>query len=196
MIRALILLLAVIFSSAQVKGQEKDMVLTAGYFAPYGIQFGAKVGASVNWKSWEAEAKGDRQRIQRLNINPQLSYFVFPNVQRNILTNVELVYQTNRSDKRFRPMASVGLGYLLAWQRQDGTVNLSNGDITFNSETLHYFAPTLNIGFDVIPKKQIGYYLKGFYGRKFTSQEGNTALFGLELGLTYTINKKKEANDT
>ena len=82
---------------------------------------------------------------------------------------------------------SIGAGYLLARQKQGGTVNLGTGEIEDDVESLHYFLPTVNAGFRLIPKKKVGYYFKLFYGRKITGQQEDSVFFGLETGVNFNI---------
>ena len=84
-------------------------------------------------------------------------------------------------------MASIGLGYLLSRQKQGGSVHLGTGEITYDVQSIGYFTPTLNTGFDLKPRKVAGYYLRGFYGRKMTTYQENAAIFGLETGLIFNI---------
>lgn len=174
----------------RVSAQKDDPTLSLGYFAPYGVQFGAKGTASFHLKDWHHKTSNDSTKTQQLNISPGIGYFVFPSVQRNYLLNVETIYQLRNSTKRFTPMASIGIGYLLSRQKLGGSVNLATGDITYDVETLHHFLPTLNIGFNIVPRKTIGYYLKGFFGRKFTADRANSSFFGLETGLTWYLKRK------
>ncbi len=173
-----------------ISGQERSTELSVGYFAPYGLQFGGKIGASFNYKQWKLNAEDGAAPIHKLNINPQLGYFVNPDVQQNVLFNTELSYQRKKANKRFAPIAALGLGYLLAFQQLGGTVNLANGQIHTEKETLHYFTPTLNLGFEVEPKKSIGYYFKLFYGRKFGAQRVDSSIFGVEFGMLLKMKKK------
>jgi len=128
-------------------------------------------------------------RQHKLYINPEFAYFQYPNVQHNFLFNAELEYQYAHPTKRFTPLASVGWGYLLARQRQGGSVNLGTGDITYDVASIGYFLPTLNVGFRIRPKKTFGYYLKGFYGRKWSTQRDGSAFFGLENGIVLNLFK-------
>jgi|GEM_PF-1195010 len=176
--------------------QNDPASLSVGYFAPYGIQLGGKLGASFQVGQWPQENEATAERIHKLKIQPQVGYFTYPQVQHNFVLNCEAVYLRTRPGRRFTPLASVGLGYWMARQRQGGSVNLGSGEITYDVENLHYITPTLNIGFEIAPKKVIGYYLKGFAGRKIGLGEPSAGLFGLEAGLTFQLTKKDDTNDT
>ena len=179
-----------IFLANYSMGQANSNTLSIGYYAPYGIQFGAKLGASFTLKNWDKESESSR--VSKLSVQPQISYFVFPDVQHNVLLNNEIVYSLHKVDKRFFPMVSVGTGYLLAIQNTDGSVNLATGDISNNTETLHYFLPTFNLGFGIAPKKSIGFYTKAFYGHKIGSISENEAFFGIDLGILIQLQKRNQ----
>lgn len=189
MTRVSLLLILLAWGTGLFAQKDKPAVFL-GYFAPYGSQFGGKAAVSFHVKNWKKEDQTEARRTHQFYLSPQFGYFVFPSVQRNYLFNLESVYQRTRPNKRFAPTASVGLGYLLARQQQEGAVHLGTGEITYEVTSLHYFTPTIGLGFNIIPKKVIGYYLKGFYGRKITSQQENAAIFGLEGGLIFNVGYK------
>ncbi|NQX91320.1 MAG: hypothetical protein HRT74_04150 [Flavobacteriales bacterium] len=169
---------------------QKDSVsFSLGYFAPYGIQVGGKVGTTIPLQSWDVS--GNELVSHHLRISPQIGYFFFPEVQHNFFGNVETSVLRVNSKKRLAPFAGIGLGYIVARQRQGGSVHLGTGEITYDVKTIGYFTPTLNIGFEILPKNWIGYYVKGFYGGKFTSEEANSAIFGLEFGVSAFINPQQ-----
>lgn len=177
-------------SSLTINAQRDTTSFSLGYFAPYGTHIGSKAGLSFNLKNWEPQKAGKKDRIHKLNLSPQIGYFFFSKVQHNYLINFEASYQSTSPGKRFSPLASVALGYLMARQKQGGAVSLATGDITYDVKTIHYFTPTVNLGFTISTKRNIGYYLKGFCGRKITTQQANSALFGLELGISAKIKRK------
>lgn len=162
--------------------------LTVGFFAPYGVQYGGKVAWAFTLKDY---TKIGRSRVDQLRFSPQVSYFVFPEVQRNVLINGAFLYQRLQPEKALAPMAALGFGYLLARQNQEGTVNLGTGEIDFVTESRHSFVPTLGLGVLINPQKRFGFYLKGFYGRKITAQYEDGAFFGLNFGLRLAFISKK-----
>ena len=180
----LIPLVCCIVFTANLKLKAQAPPIYISYCAPYAIQTGGKIGTSFDLKQWESKTKKDISKTHRLQFSPQLAYFAFPTVQQNLLVNSELIYRYNKSDKRFYPKAGIALGYLWANQKKEGTVNLGTGEISYESENLHYFVPTLNLGFGGDPKKHIGYFFNAFYGRKFSAQAENDAFFGLEFGIS------------
>lgn len=83
------------------------------------------------------------------------------------------------------------MGYLLAFQRQDGSLNLGTGEIDYRYDASNYLLTTLNIGLGVAPKKHLGYYFKATHGRKLSIQNANAAFVGISTGLIVTFNSKK-----
>ncbi len=183
--------------SSSVLAQNNNEEWQVGYFAPYISNMGGTVGYAFDLKELRDNSTEQRKSKQRLQILTQLGYFaqtnVFTqtNVSHNLLLNPELVYRWNKSDKRFFLTSSVGAGYLLAFQRQDGSLNLGTGEIDYRYQTLNYFLPTLNIGFGVDPKKRLGFYFKTTYGRKFSTQNANAGFFAISTGLILKFNSKK-----
>jgi hypothetical protein len=174
------------FAVAQNNNKEWQV----GYFAPYISNMGGTVGYAFDLKELEDNSKEKRKSKQRLQLLTQLGYFAQTNVSRNLLLNPELVYRWNKSDKRFFLTSSVGAGYLLAFQRQDGTLNLGTGEIDYRYDALNYFLPTLNLGLGVEPKKHLGFFFKATYGRKLSVQNANAAFVGLSTGLIIKFHPK------
>ncbi|MFN4000346.1 hypothetical protein [Algoriphagus sp.] len=177
--------------SSALVAQNSNKEWQVGYFAPYLSNMGGTVGYAFDLKELGDNSTEQRKSKQRLQILTQLGYFAQTNVSHNFLLNPELVYRWNKSDKRFFLTSSVGLGYLLAFQRQDGTLNLGTGKIIYRYDDLHYFLPSLNIGLGVDPKKHLGFYFKATYGRKLSIQNANAAFVGISTGLIVTFNSKK-----
>ena len=171
--------------SAQDNKNNKLSSIYVGYYAPYGNQFGARVGVAYPFKKWNTET-----RIKELNITPKLGYFVKPDIQQNYILDVALEYKWYKPSRKMQPKLGFSLGYLLSRQNVDGTVNLANGNINFRKRTLNAFVPTINFGFERKNEKLLSYYYSVFYGRKFLGQEVNSDFVGLEIGLIFNLSKK------
>lgn len=188
------ILLSVFFGvmSYAVVAQNSNKEWQVGYFAPYISNMGGTLGYAFDLK--EFGDNSNKQRISKhyLQILTQLGYFTQTNVSHNLLLNPELVYRWNKSDKRFFLTSSVGAGYLIAFQRQDGSLNLGTGKMDYRYDALNYFLPTLNLGLGVDPKKHVGFYFKATYGRKLSVQNANAAFLGLSTGLILKFNSKKK----
>lgn len=176
--------------SSTVLAQNENKEWQVGYFAPYISNMGGTLGYAFDLKELGDNSTEQRKSKQRLQILTQLGYFTQINISHNLLLNPELVYRWNKSDKRFFLTSSLGAGYLLDFQRQDGTLNLGTGEIEHRYDALNYFLPTLNLGFGVDPKKHLGFYFKATYGRKLSIQNADAAFVALSTGLIIKFHPK------
>ncbi len=161
----------------------------AGYFAPYLSHVGGMLGLALDLKEMGTPSgQGSTKRLQLLS---QLGYFTQVNVSKNILLQPDLVYKWNKQDSRFFLSAGVGAGYLLEFQRQEGTLDLASGEIDYRYKALHYFLPSLNAGLGLEPKKHFGFYLKATYGRKMAAQNAHAAFAALSAGLIFKFNSNE-----
>jgi len=174
----------------QLVAQKKDAEIQIGYFAPYITNIGGSIGFAFELKKWETTSTSNRIKLHRLQLLSQLSYFNHPGVTNNIFFNPEIIYKWRKSNKRFYLASSIGTGYLLSSQRQEGKLNLATGNLDYQNELRNYFAPNINLGFGVDPLKNIGFYFKTLYGRKFTMGADNAAFFGVSLGILIKIKSK------
>jgi hypothetical protein len=170
--------------------QNNNKEWQVGYFAPYISNMGCIVGYAFDLKELGDNPNEKRKNKQHLQILTQFGYFTQTNVSQNFLLNPELVYRWNKSDKRFFLTSSLGAAYLLAFQRQDGTLNLGTGGIEYRYDALNYFLPTLNLGLGVEPKKHLGIFFKATYGRKLSVQNANAVFVGLSTGLIIKFHLK------
>lgn len=177
--------------SSFVLAQNNNKEWQVGYFAPYISNMGGTVGYAFDLRELEDNSTEQRKSKHRLQVLTQLGYFTQANVSQNFLLNPELVYRWNKLDKRFFLTSSVGTGYLLSFQRQDGSLNLGTGETDYRYDALNYFLPSSNIGLGVDPKKHLGFYFKATYGRKLSIQNANAAFVGISTGLIVTFNSKK-----
>ena len=187
-----ICLLLIIWAGNPLIGQKTPVNLSTAYYAPYGVQYGFNLGVKIPFRQWPIETAMKNNRFYRLSFYPQLSYFVYPTVQRNIFLNQEWMISRHRMDKRFFSTLSIGTGYQLAWENQGGTVNLGSGDINNKREMEHQFVPTLNVGFGVDPEQKLGWYFKAFFGRRIVFNATNETYIGAELGLLFNLSKSNK----
>jgi hypothetical protein len=101
-----------------------------------------------------------------------------------------MVYRSNKKGKRFFMSSSIGLGYILSFQRQEETLNLGTGESTDSYESIHYFVPTVSAGIGIDPKKYPGFYLKASFGRKLSVQNAHDAFMSLAAGVIYRFTSK------
>jgi len=187
--RLLFLLIIILPLASNLAAQNKATELQVGYYTPYFANMGATVGYGIDVKNWEKVPENKRSKTHRLQLLPQLSYFNQPNTAHNLLLNPEIIYKWAKSGKRFYLASSIGTGYLLSFQRQEGAVSLSTGEIDYQNERLHFFVPNVNLGFGVDPRKRIGFYFKAFYGRKLSASQANAAFIGLSTGVLIKLSQ-------
>ena len=194
---SIVFLITFLFIGSQLHAQEIPTVennekyaIHLGYYAPFGLHMGIRLGLSYPFNLWTKETKEQETRMHRLDIINRVGYFVQPNIQRNFILDAALEYKWYTPNKKIHPKIGLGLGYMLARQNIGGSVNIANGGINFEKRSLHFFTPTASAGFEKNKEKPIGYYFNVFYGRKFTRQEVNSGFIGAELGLIVNIKKE------
>ena len=179
------ILLSIFIGLVSLSGvaQKKNGEWQFGYFAPYLTHVGgtAAFAFDLNVLGGDSNVKSKSEHF--LQISSQLGYFTQSKVSQNILLNPELVYRWKKSGKRFFLSSSVGTGYLLSFQRQDGVLNLGTGEIDYRYDALNYFLPNINLGLGLEPKKHLGFYLKATYGRKISVHNANAAFVGVSAGI-------------
>lgn len=182
-----VLYILALLISTNLMGQSSKMPISIGFFAPYGINLGLKVGTALELNKWE---NSDSDKFQTLSVSPQLGYFTYQsyeNISNTIAVETSLDYRRYTNNQSFYGLGAVGLGYHAELQRVDASVNVGTGAITHNTRTNHYFVPTAILGFGKVPVKRLGYYFKGFVGQRINPSVGNALLFGAELGLTFNV---------
>lgn len=170
--------------------QKKTSEWQVGYYAPYLSNMGGTVGFAFDLKESGQNSTERKKSIHRFQLLTQLGYFSQLKTSNNIILNQEMVYRWNKKDKRFFLTSSIGAGYLLSIQRQDGTLNLGTGEISYRNDAFNYFLPNVNLGLGTNHKKHFGFYLKATYGRKLSSQSPGTAFMGISTGLILKFNSK------
>jgi len=179
----LVTVLCLVLLSMPAWGQQQKTHFSLGYFAPHGVQMGAKLGAS-----FAVLEKETSKRKLILRAEPQLAYFVQLRVRQNTMLGGRLACE-RVGQKRFSPYLALGANYLFTTQRKEATVNLGSGEIEFHSEQRHHFLPVLSLGAKLRPQKHLGFYAEAFFGRNFTQEEANSGFFGAELGILWTFKK-------
>ena len=168
--------------------------ITVGYFGPYLIQPGVRVGTWFPIKHWTKTKDGRRGPITRtgsLFAGPQLAFFARPGNHLSVMASGELGYRIQRHDRKVHSAFAVGGGYLAAFQIVTIGVDLSTGDKSNTREMRHYFVPTLSyaLGHDVRPN--FGWFLKLSYGQKFSVPIESQAMVMLELGVSFRVGGRK-----
>ncbi len=179
----------VLLTSIQLSAQDASLPIHIGYYAPYGINPGLKIGTGFEIRQWENE----KEQLRTLSWSPQIgfwSYRVYDNqIHQTLVADVTLDYRYYASSKKIYGLAAVGLGYHATLERSTLGVNLGTGEVTPTTITTHHFVPTATVGFGQDFNSSIGYYFKLFGGQRFNSTVGNDLFVGGELGITYYFNK-------
>lgn len=158
--------------------------ISLSYYAPLAIQVGTRVGTAISLRNWEPAG---RERV--LLVRPQIGYFSQLGLHRNFVVETDLAFRLKKAKKRSYLSPSLGLGYINSVENIEGSVNLGSGEIDQKTENYHYFLPTINLEWGLVPKKNLGYFFKFFMGRK-VGAESDAAFFGIEIGLNFHITQK------
>ena len=168
-------------------GQSSKIPISIGYFAPYGVHLGGKIGTSFELKQLEI---GNKSKVHSLSISPQLgyfSYFSYTNVHRGLALDANLDLRRYASNQQFYGLAAIGLSYHSLFEKVSTAVNLGTGETINDVQTTHYFVPTFNLGFGQDPNKWLGYYFKASVGQRINTTVGSSLFVSAELGLTFNL---------
>ena len=190
----IIILLSIIGFSLLAQSEEKGIPITLAIYAPYGIQFGGKVGTTINFKVWEA-AKTNKKSCcpyaRTFFVSPQIGFFVRPNNHNSLLLNSEAGFKNIKHKRRFYTAYTIGLGYLNTFQILSSTIDLSTGEIVARKrERRAYFLPGINFECGQDAKRNVAWYSKFAFGRKISNNIEDSSFFALELGLKVYFNKR------
>lgn len=183
-----ILLMTVLLLREECRAQRGSDEWQVGYYSPYVTNVGGSLGYLHGLREWQPDSLRGRRSTHRIALESQVAYFAQPGVAHNVLLNPGVEYRWQGAS-RFFLSASVSTGYLLILQRQEGSVNLASGEVTYTNRSIHSFLPSISAGCGVEPKKVLGFYFKVFYGRQIGQEEG-VGFLGLSTGLTIRMKSK------
>lgn len=172
---------------AQNQGPEVQVA----YVAPFLSQSGGSLGAAFQVHSNDRIGRKGRTQIQSIKILPQFTYFRQREASTNFFFHPELVYKLQKQNGRSYLLASLGVGYLATFQRQEGRLDLGSGEIEYDRELLHGFFSGLNAGIGVDLRANFGLFVKATYGRAWRFGTPNTAFFGATVGAQFTLKAKE-----
>ncbi|MCP4439324.1 MAG: hypothetical protein GY810_10330 [Aureispira sp.] len=183
------LFVILLITTFKLFAQQKDKLISIGYYAPYAIQSGVKIGSFFNIKEWVKE-KDVKLKFSSLFISPQIGVFFRPRNHTSFVLNADMGYKITNSKQNFYISPSLGFGYLIANQVLSNTITLNSGDVAKRDRELrHYFLPTINFGFGNYANKKIGWYTKLSFGRKMSPTIEDATFFAFELGLKFNLLK-------
>lgn len=173
-------LILIFHTSVSSIAQNESSNWELGVIAPYFSSFGGSIGYSFDLKQSE---KQDVTTSYRIGLLSQVSYFAQQGVAKNVLLNPELFYKWSVIDKKMFLLSSVGMAYLLSLNRREGSLSLASGKIEYTYEGLHFWLPTINLGFGFDPKRYVGFMFKASYGYKVGLRNANESFFAISSGI-------------
>ncbi|MCI4669210.1 MAG: hypothetical protein MRZ79_13830 [Bacteroidia bacterium] len=184
-----LLLFIAMFATLHSFSQESQTAvpLFAGYYGPYLIQPGLKVGTKL-----ELGERTNQEEAKPLYLSPQIGVFTRSGNHTSLVANADLGYVFKKKHGSVYAAPSLGVGYILAQQLLDQSLDLNNGEKpNSNREWRSFFLPTLNLEFGKEPGEKTGWYSKVSYGRKISSLVENSDFFAFEVGMKFLIQIKK-----
>ncbi|MCP3930447.1 MAG: hypothetical protein GY705_15250 [Bacteroidetes bacterium] len=167
--------------------ESKGIPVFVGYFGPYAIQPGIKIGTHFDVKEWQS-GKREKIRKQSLYVSPQIGAFTQINNHTSFFSNADFGYKRQKEEAAFYSAYSIGLGYLTEFQILSSTLDLGSGEVSGKvRERRAYFLPALNYEFGKEPNSKIGWYSKFSVGRKISNKNEDSAAFIIELGLRFNL---------
>ena len=172
-----------------VQSQKKQIPVFAGWYGPYAIQPGIKVGVAFTCHDWE-RSNATSIKSRQLYLSPQLGIFRRISNHTSYVLNMDFGYQRSSDQRKLYLSSSLGFAYLLENLTLSSTVDLSNGNITATDKELRsYFLPTVNVSFGKAPDQRLGWYSKVSYGRKVSKKMEDAGFFALEFGAQWALRK-------
>ncbi len=185
---AFVLMSVLLFRVGEAQAQRGSDEWQVGYYSPFLTNVGGSLSYLHGLREWKPDSLNGRKSTHCIRLESQVAYFAQPGVAHNVLLNPGVEYRW-RGMSRFFLSASVSTGYLLTLQRQEGSVNLASGEVTYTSRPVHSFLPSISAGCGVEPKKMLGFYFKVLYGRQISQSEG-MGFLGLSTGVIITMHSK------
>jgi hypothetical protein len=173
--------------TAQTRGAGFEL----GYIAPYFTNAGFSTSYLFGLKkqALSSHPADDKQRSIYFSLG--MSYFAQQHVSRQVLVLPEMVFASIHPGRKWSVLPSLGVGYLLSFQKQEASLNLANGQMDYRYQTIHSVLPEIQVALLYQYKSCLGIFLRGFYGRKLSSTVPHTAFFGLSAGMRFTIQNNK-----
>lgn len=191
-LKNLFLCLGLLFCQISLNAQAKSTQpsISVAYLGQVFIQPGVKVSSHFNLKTWPAESE-QVKKVKHLFISPQLGYYAWPGNNFNLLANVEIGYQRQKTGRNSFSSLSLGLGYLNTFQITSIVYDQSDGSIDrINRKRKAFFLPTINYEFGRSINDRLSWYNKYALGLKLSAAEERSMLIFFELGLRFNINQE------
>ena len=187
--KKLIFVFFTICIAINLSAQDTKLPISIAYYTPYAINPGLKIGTAFQLKT--INTSGDK--LQTLSVNPQIGFWnssIYDNnIHRTLVADAHLNYKRYTMNQQFYGLTGIGLSYQLELQRTGLNLDLSTGDSTSDTKSIHSFIPMFNLGFGK-DYDRLGYYFKGFVGQRFAISDSNSLFAGAELGFTFFLIKE------
>lgn len=177
--RPLLLLLLLLFGNTALRAQSPEAEIQIGYIAPFGTHIGAFAGYASALKNRDSVPTGRQQWWWQL----QGGYFMQHNVSNTVFMHPELQMRKKWAEGRFCFFISVGSSFFYTIRKQEGTLDLANGKVSYQKEGEAYIVPRLSLGVGSVPRKRWGGFFRVSYGRQWGINETNQAFFGGAAGI-------------
>lgn len=191
-----IVLLTLAFSSVKVTAQTS---MSFGYIAPFGVEPGLNLASNIYARQTTKPIVTDLPILSKY-INkgfwqPQVAFFTRPKYNSNLLLSMGRGIKRNKRGSKSYSTASLGVGYLAQFEIVTTTVQLGSADIEKERERRDYFLPSISYTFGRNVKPYWGWYIKGMYGKQFSSKYESAGLFMLGLGFQFIPAKTAIVNE-
>lgn len=133
-----ILLSAASLHTQELENSHQKRSFYLGVYAPYVLQSGARAGISLPIKTWSSQTRRQNTRLHSLDITPRIGYFAEAEVQQNYHFELLAEYRWFRPDRGIHPKIGLGMGYILARQNTEGSLDLGSGEIEFDTRSLNF----------------------------------------------------------
>ncbi|MEM7038468.1 MAG: hypothetical protein AAF570_15900 [Bacteroidota bacterium] len=167
---------------------EKPIPLSVGYFGPYGVRPGLKVGVRHGIKSWEAESADYKSR--QLFFQPQIGTFFYPRNHFSFVLEADGGIVLKNQNTGWYTAYSVGLGYLTEFAITSVSIDL--GTASQGQKTREFRGYLLTVGnfeFGKSVSERWGWFVKLTGGRRFTTRIENALFVAVEIGAIINIGK-------
>lgn len=175
-----------LFAFAKVDAQTS---MSIGYLAPYGIEPGINITGNFKFINLPEPSAMHPERLPKYLYKgfwqPEVAFFSRPKYNSNLFLSAGRGIKRNKRGSKNYSTASFGLGYLAQFEIVTTTVQLGSADIEKERERRDYFLPSVSYTFGRNVKPSWGWYLKGMYGKQFSSKYESSGLLMFGFGLHF-----------
>ena len=168
------------------QNDSNHLPISIGLWANYFTQPGIKLETQVPIKNLASNSK-----IKQLYWAPQLGFFTYPQNHNGLLLGVDLGIKKRKEGRKMYSSYALGIAYLGQSRLNSFSVNLGDGSSGSSQRVWQsFFLGTLNYTLGRTATKGPGWYTKLSAGPKLQPGGESSFIAGMELGLTFNLNKK------